>query len=645
MTVRIKADINMSDFSRLAYLLKKYASPYWKAMIFLILANFLVAFIAALSPLIMAPILDIALGKDLSILTDASQKITFGNLSLKNLGAAMLQILGLAHSTERFRTILLLSGLFFGVTVLRRLADFGRYLLALWVRVRCARDMQYDLYKHILSLSLGFFNKQRTGELMSRMDTDTTATTGGFERIVSNLITSPLLIIVYGALLVRTSPRVAIAAFIGGISHYALTKAIQKPIRRHMTDQFSIFADLRATLQEAIQGIRVVKSFSAEGYELKKLGNAITNLIRINMKYGVFKHIEDPVRAIVNRFIEIGILIFVSWELISGHMDAATFFLFLYVGRSIMNPISVLGKTVTSFQNTLAASERVFELFSEKPNVQDGVNEIFDFKNTIQINNVSFAYDTRKVLKNIDLKIKKGEIVALVGPSGAGKSTLSDLILRLYDPTDGDISIDGRDLRLLKQASYRRLFGMVPQESLLFNSTVKENIAYGRADLPEEDIIFAAKVANAHEFIIDLPKGYDTLVGDRGIRLSGGQRQRVAIARAIVCRPSIIILDEATSSLDSESEKLVQQAIDRVINKNTGIVIAHRLSTVIRADKIVVMDKGSILDQGSHEELQKRCELYSRLCELQFNMESEFALNDKSDEKMQEEKTKGYAIV
>jgi len=235
------------------------------------------------------------------------------------------------------------------------------------------------------------------------------------------------------------------------------------------------------------------------------------------------------------------------------------------------------------------------------------------------LDKVSFSYGDVIALDSVDLQIRKGALVALVGPSGAGKSTLTDLILRLYDPKIGSITIDGRDLRGLKQRSYRRLFGVVPQEPLLFNATVRENIAYGREDVTKEDIMSAAKVANAHEFIVSLPDGYDTFVGDRGIRLSGGERQRIAIARAIIGRPPIMILDEATSSLDSESERLVQEAIDQVLHRGTAIVIAHRLSTIRQADKIVVMEDGHIAGEGTHQELLESNQLYNRLYELQFS--------------------------
>jgi ABC-type multidrug transport system fused ATPase/permease subunit len=277
-----------------------------------------------------------------------------------------------------------------------------------------------------------------------------------------------------------------------------------------------------------------------------------------------------------------------------------------------------LGGAYTQMQSALAASARLRELFALTSEVPDGTEEVDGFTDRIALNDVTFAYDDEPVLDKVSLEIGQGELVALVGPSGGGKSTLADLILRFYDPTRGRVTIDGRDLRRLRQESYRRLFGVVSQEALLFNATIRDNIAYGRGGLSEEDIVRAARIANAHDFIAEFPAGYDTVVGDRGVRLSGGQRQRVAIARAIVGRPPVLILDEATSALDSESERLVQQAIDRVIQGATSIVIAHRLSTVLHADKIVVLNRGQVEAVGRHAELLASSETYARLYRLQF---------------------------
>jgi subfamily B ATP-binding cassette protein MsbA len=302
----------------------------------------------------------------------------------------------------------------------------------------------------------------------------------------------------------------------------------------------------------------------------------------------------------------------------------------MYILRSIMSPITQLGSVPTNIQGVLSASERICDLFDTQSEILDGTHAISAFRQSIQLQQVSFSYGKTPVLHAVDLEIKKGEVVALVGPSGAGKSTAVDLIMRFYDPQQGKILIDGRDLRELQQGSYRRLFGVVSQESLLFNASIRDNIAYGRDGLTDEQIVQAARIANAADFIEQSPEKFKTFVGDRGVRLSGGQRQRIAIARAVVANPDVLILDEATSALDSESERLVQEAIERVIEHTTAIIIAHRLSTIMHADKIVVFDHGQIVDVGKHEELIDRCGLYKHLCSLQFGQKVDPAVGTTS---------------
>jgi subfamily B ATP-binding cassette protein MsbA len=403
------------------------------------------------------------------------------------------------------------------------------------------------------------------------------------------------------------------------VLHYTVTRLVRGPIRRLATDQFSVFADLAARFQEAILSIRVVKSFGAEAFELARVGRTMREVLRVNVKFGLYKHVEEPARAVVNYVVEAAILVLAAWELLAGRLGAPTFFLFLYVGRAVMVQIGLLGSAYTQMQSTLAASTRISELFHQAPEVKDGTEEIARFEDRISLWEVSFKYGGEPLLERVSLEIAKGEMLALVGPSGVGKSTLADLVLRLYDPVSGVITVDGKDLRTLRQDSYRRLFGVVPQEALLFNGTIRENIAYGRDGMAEGDIVRAARVANAHDFIMEFSEGYDTVVGDRGMRLSGGQRQRIAIARAIAGNPPILVLDEATSSLDSESERLVQQAIDRVIQGTTSLVIAHRLSTVLHADKIVVLGSSGIEAVGRHAELLATNETYGRLYRLQFS--------------------------
>jgi subfamily B ATP-binding cassette protein MsbA len=604
----------VGDLGRFARLLRRYVAPHWPAVALLLLTSLLATALAALLPVVMAPILDLALGG-----TRAPGAGT-GGLSLSNLGAAVLGWLGAAAVDDRFRAIVLLCLAYVVVGVLKGWLDFGNYLLALWLRVRAASALQADLFRHLLTMSMSFFTRHRSGELVSRLSTDTRSATAGLETIVCTVFSAPLLIAFYAYLLARTNSRLVGAALAAAVLHYAVTRGIRGPVRRFATDQFSVLAEVAARFQEALVNVRTVKSFAAEAFELKRLGVTLREVLRVNVKFGVYKHIEEPARAVVNYVVEAGLIVLAAWELLAGRLTAPAFFLFLYVGRAAMVQIGLLAGAYTAMQGILAATSRVDELFAERPSVPDGAETIDAFRDRIALRDVSFRYgEGEPVLWRVNLEVRKGQVVAVVGPSGIGKSTLVDLVLRLYDPTAGSITIDGRDVRALRQQAYRRLFGVVAQEPLLFNTTIRDNIAYGRDEVPEAELVRAARVANAHEFITEFPDGYDTLVGDRGIRLSGGQRQRIAIARAVVGNPPILILDEATSSLDSESERLVRQAIEQVVQGATSIVVAHRLSTVLHADTIVVLNRGGVEAVGRHAQLLETSETYGSLYRLQFS--------------------------
>jgi subfamily B ATP-binding cassette protein MsbA len=605
----------MSDLRRFWRLLRAYVAPHRPAVAVLVVLSLLATAVAALLPVLMAPILDLALGVPAG---GAGEPVSLGGLSLRNLGAAFFQWIGVESVGHPFRAILVLCAIYAVAGIVKSLLDFSSYLLFMWIRVRAMAAMQLNLFRHLIGLSMGFFTKQRTGDLVSRLHVDTQSATGGLEVIVGPLLTAPVLIAFYGVLLVRTSPTLVLAAVGAAALHWGVTRGISNPIRRASKDQFSIFGELASHFQEALLSVRVVKSFGAERFELQKLAALLKDVVRVNFKLGFSKYVDQPARALIGYVVEAAMLVLAAYELMAGHLSASTFILFLYVGRALVLQVGLLGSAYTQIQAVLGASNRVADLFEEQPAVQDGTETIDGFRDRIALRDVSFDYGGERVLDHVSLEIARGEIVALVGPSGGGKSTLADLVLRLYDPVEGTLTIDGRNLRTLRQEPYRRLFGVVPQEALLFNATIAENIAYGRDGLPHAEIERAARIANAHDFVAELPRGYATVVGDRGIRLSGGQRQRVAIARAIVASPAILILDEATSSLDSESERLVQQAIERVIEGTTSIVIAHRLSTVFRAHKIVVVNRGRVEAVGRHTELLATSETYNQLYRLQF---------------------------
>ena len=484
------------------------------------------------------------------------------------------------------------------------------------------RDLRNSVYRHLAHLPLGYFTQMKAGQILSRVINDTFETRLILTQIVTQSLQSASLVLVYIAILFSISWKLSlIALVIMPLLGFSLQPMLRK-LRRGNLRRANVHGEMTSVLQETISGIRLVKASSAESYEEARFAEGSNKYARSSLKLTRLALLAPPITEIIGTLIAVVILWIGAWQVLrGGTMTGATLLAFLTLVLRLLQPLKQLSQMRTTAQSSLASAERLFEILDSPAEFQRdrGTRDKAAFERDLRFENVTFSYGDAPVLTGIDLTARKGEVVALVGPSGSGKSTLVDLIPRFYEPAQGRILVDGIDTREIKLPALRALTGIVSQETVLFHDTVRNNIAYGAAEkYSQAQIEAAARAANAHEFITELPSGYDTLLGERGTRLSGGQRQRLAIARALLSDPPILILDEATSALDTESERLVQEAIDRLLRGRTVFVIAHRLSTIAHADQILVLDRGEIVEQGSHAELLARRGAYYRLYSLQF---------------------------
>ena len=538
---------------------------------------------------------------------------------LKNLIATI-------NAMPRMELLNKMAIIFIVLWFLKNLFEFLQTYLMNDVAQRVIKDVKNTIYEKFLALSMDYYSGNSTGKLMSRITYDSAVIRDAISTGFTDLLYQPIQLIACLATLLVVRMYFSISWVMIGVIALVLLLVVYpvmkigkrlKSISRQSQEQM---ADITTTLQETISGIRVVKAFSMEEYESDKFAAQNQRFYRLMMKSIKRMTVISP----ITEFAEVMSLAVILWmagkDIISGALSAGAFIAFTASFLSMMKPAKRLTNVYGINQQAMAAADRIFEVLDAKPSVQESpdATDLPRIKDSVEFQGVNFRYDSREVLKNINLKVKVGEIAAFVGPSGAGKTTLVNLVSRFYDATKGRVMIDGVDICSCKLKSLMNQVGIVTQETILFNDTVAANIAYGSKSINMDSVMRAAKIANAHEFIMKMPQGYETMIGERGFRLSGGEKQRLAIARAVFKDPPILILDEATSQLDTESEILVQEAIDRMMKGRTVFAIAHRLSTIKHASRIYVLENGTLAESGSHDELMQKSGLYKRLYDMQF---------------------------
>lgn len=489
------------------------------------------------------------------------------------------------------------------------------------MRTRVIQNIRKSLFDKITELHVGYFQDQRKGDLMSSLSNDVSEIENSVVSSVQVIFRDPLMIIGYIILLFTMSVKLTLFILLVLPVSSIIISTVSKKLRKQAKEGQNLLGNILSIIDETIGGIRIVKAFNAQGYVKKKFEVQNSHYRGLLKSMWNKRELASPLSEFLGVTMVVVVLLYGGQLVLEDQSDlnASEFITYIVLFSQILVPAKAISSAVTNIQRGLAAGERIFTIIDTEVAITEKADavEIKELKHQIEYKNVSFRYSDFDVLKDVNLTIPKGHMVALVGQSGAGKSTMADLLPRFYDVTDGEILIDGTDIRNAKLHSLNSLMGIVTQESILFNDTVFNNIAFGMTNVSEEAVIEAAKIANAHEFIIKMENGYQTNIGDRGGKLSGGQRQRLSIARAVLKNPPILILDEATSALDTESERLVQDAIQNLMKNRTSIVIAHRLSTIQHADSIIVMQDGRIIETGKHSELIAQNGVYKKLSDMQ----------------------------
>jgi len=599
------------------YRVLSYIKPYYGYAGLNIFFNVLTVVFSLFSFTLLVPFLNLLFGQE--ELVSVKPVLEFNTRSFLNyLNYEISQII---ISEGKVQALIYICGVILVAFFLRNFARFMAMYFMANVRIGAIKGLRNAIYSKILILPLAFFSQHKKGDIIARVTTDIQEVEFSIMNYLEMIVRDPVTIIAFLIFMISISPQLTLfVLIILPITGFIIGR-IGKSLRKQSKIGQNLFAGLLATIEETIGGLRIIKAFNAIDYTESRF-------MKFNETYSkllIWIYRRRDLSSPLSEFLSSAVIIVVLW--FGGRMvldenptiAAADFITYIVVFSQIIPPAKTFAQGFFSIQKGIASAERIFEILDADEVIEEIPNAkaVDGFKKEIEFKNVIFRYEKEDVLKDINLKIPKGKLTALVGESGGGKSTIADLIPRFYDVTAGEIYLDGENIKTLKIEGLRKLMGIVSQESILFNDTILNNIAFGLENVSKEEVIAAAKVANAHEFILNTDDGYETNIGDRGVKLSGGQRQRISIARAVLANPPILILDEATSSLDTESEKLVQEALFNIMKDRTSIVIAHRLSTIQHADEIIVLKKGEIVERGTHKELIALDGVYKRLQNLQ----------------------------
>lgn len=596
----------------------RFAKPYSKYGYLNIFFNILYALFSALSFAALIPMLDVLFKPENRV---TIEPVYTGFSDIKDYLQAYINFRVTEYSgDDEMKGLILVIGL---VLVLFLLKNFFNYLAMYFItflRNGVLKDIRNKMYSKIVELPISFYSEKRKGDVIARITSDVLEIQHSFLSILELIVREPLTILFTILIMFGISTKLTLFVFIfipiAGAIISRIGKSLKKKSDRVQREQ----GEFLSIVEETLGGLRVIKAFNSESYFYRLFDKSTTRFFRFSNTLLNRQNLASPTGEFLGILV-IGVLLWFGGKmvLVEKTLDPSSFIAYMGLAYNILTPAKAISKAAYGVKKGNAAAERVLEILETENPISDKPNavEISNFEEGIELQNVSFKYEDEYVLKNFNLKVPKGHTVALVGQSGSGKSTIANLVTRFYDVNEGEISLDDQNIKDITKKSLRSLLGLVTQDSILFNDSVAKNISLGKENAKEAEIMEAAKIANAHDFIMELPNGYNTNIGDSGNKLSGGQKQRLSIARAVLKNPPIMILDEATSALDTESERLVQDALEKMMQNRTSIVIAHRLSTIQNANTIVVLQKGEIVEQGTHQQLMEKEGVYKKLVAMQ----------------------------